>query len=393
MTTEGAPDDWCTRPLIIAGESLAPPITGIGQYTRALIAALAEDLALTGLRIYDGRRLMTPETALAAATSPVRRAATMRRFFRRLPGLYELRQRLRNVFFQRLAAGAALYHEPNFILKPFAGPCVTTVHDLSHLVHPEFHPRERVRFLERHLPETLARASRILTVSNFSRAELINRLGVEPGKIVVTPLAAAQRFAPRDEEVAKPVLARYGLRWKRFVLSAATLEPRKNIAGLIAAYCRLPAAIRRTFPLALAGTVGWRENTFAAAIDELLKQGEAVKLGYVPDSDLPALMSACRCFAYLSFYEGFGLPLLEAQACGAVTVASANTALPEIAAPTCLLVEPHDIGAITAALRRALEDDALVAAARLAGPALAARYSWRATAQATFAAYRAALAQ
>lgn len=383
--------DWHTLRLIVAGESLAPPLTGIGQYTRALATSLARELGLSALRIYDGRRLTSIEEALAPAGGAGGGGAILRRYLRGLPGLYALRQCVRDAHFHRLSTGAALYHEPNFILKPFAGPCVTTVHDLSHLAHPEFHPRERLRFLDRHLSATIKRASRIITVSRFSRDELIGRLGVAPEKIAVTPLAAAARFQPLDEETSIPVLARHGLRWKGFVLSAATFEPRKNLAGLISAFSRLPTAIRRAFPLAFAGAAGWRESSFATALEQLIDRGEAIRLGYVSDAELPALMSGCRCFAYPSFYEGFGLPLLEAQACGAVTVAANRAALPEIAAATCLLVDPYDIEAMTLALQRALEDDALANAARHAGPALTRGYAWRNTAEATLIAYRAAL--
>lgn len=377
--------------LLLGGESLRPPLTGIGHYTRALAQALAATGAIGRLAIFDGRRVLPLSLALAPAATGIA-AAGLRRCLRSLPGLYAMRQRLLERNFERLAREATLYHEPNFILKPFAGPCVTTIHDLSCLVHPEFHPRERVRFFERHLPRSLVRASHIITVSRFSRDELVSRLGIAAHRITVTPLAASPRFRPMDEATATIVLKARGLSWQGYVLSAATFEPRKNLGGLIAAYARLPAALKRHYPLVLAGARGWHERQFAAAVERLVARGELIRLGYVSDDELPALMSGCRCFAYPSFYEGFGLPVLEAQACGAVTLAANRASLPEVAGPDCLLADPDDSDALSEALRRALEDGSLARRARASGPAFAATFTWQKTAQQTLAAYAAALA-
>lgn len=377
--------------LVVSGESLRPPLTGIGQYTRALLKALVDIIGPSVLQVCDDSGIMPATEALAKCHN---REHSDRRFFRwlrALPGLYELRHRLRCQHFHRQARHAALYHEPNFILKPFAGPTVVTVHDLSHLAHPEFHPVERVRFLDRHLPATLSRATRILCVSQFTRHELMRLCGITADRIAVTPLAAAPRFRPMPKEEVIPFLIRRGLHLKHYVLSVATFEPRKNLIGLLTAFSSLPPSMRRAFPLVLVGAKGWHDEMFKDQLARLCARGEATVLNYITDEEIPALMSGCRCFVYPSFYEGFGLPVLEAQACGAVTVAANRGALPEIASSCCLLVDPEDSDALSQIIRQAIEDETLANDALVAGPAFAANFSWEKTAIATLAAYQAAL--
>ncbi|MDW8324035.1 MAG: glycosyltransferase family 1 protein [Burkholderiales bacterium] len=379
--------------VVIAGESLRPPLTGIGRYTRELVAALIQGVGSVQPHLFLAPDLIPARLWLTQA-GPTRATAyaAIRRRVRALPGAYDIFHRLRARAFARASRGMRLYHEPAYVLKPFDGAAVVTVHDLSHHVQPAWHPSERVRFLERHLPHSLERAQRVLVVSEFTRAELMRIYSVPAHKLRVTPLAAASSFRRLSDAQMAAVLRRYGLRKLAYLLTAATLEPRKNLSGLLAAFSRLPVRLRRAFPLAIAGTRGWRCAELEAQVEKMAARGEVIRLGYVPDEDLPALMNGCRAFAYPSLYEGFGLPLIEAQACGAAVLTSNRSALPEVAGPAALSVEPQDIEALTHALARLCEDDGLIARAQADGPAFAGRFTWAETARLTAQAYSEALA-
>ncbi len=379
--------------VVIAGEALRPPRTGIGQYTLALLRAIMEVLPVSSQwKLFDGQGLVPASYPLQ--DHPGHAPTTLPRWvsaLRALPGAYPLRHRWRAAAFRRCTRDCALYHEPNFILKPFDGVAVTTVHDLSHLIHPEFHPPERVRFLERWLPESLDRASHILTVSDFTARELMRLFPLAADKITVTPLAAQSRFRPYDEAQTLPLLKRLGLCWKGYLLASATLEPRKNHAGLLTAYGRLPKSVRSAFPLVVTGAQGWRDASLRRELERLAVTGEVRHLGYLPDADLPRLMSACKAFVFPSFYEGFGLPVIEAQACAVPVICSDAGALPEVCGPATLRVDAYDVLALTAAMQQAIEDTSLSRLAAQAGPRFAAGFSWQRTARLTLAAYAKAL--
>lgn len=378
--------------IVISGDPLRPPLTGIGRYTKELIRALVERHGLDRLHVYAGSRPIPATLALAQSTSePEPQRSMLRSKLRALPGSYEMYHQLRGLWFRRWSRPFDLYHEPSYVLKPFHGAAVVTVHDLSHVVFPALHPCERVRFLDRHLPQSLLRAQRILVVSDFTRRELMRLFDVPAEKIIVTPLAAGPEFRPLSEDETGATLHRFGLRRHGFLLALATLEPRKNLGALLTAYMRLPRKTRRAYPLVLAGTMGWRTSLLKDQIDRLSRQGEIRQLGYVADTDLPALLSSCRALVYPSLYEGFGLPVLEAQACGAAVITSARAALPEVAGPTTILLDPEDIVAMSEAIARLCDDDAFIERAARLGPEFANRFSWQRTAALTAKAYAEAL--
>lgn len=378
--------------VVISGESLRPPITGIGRYTQELATALYRDWGLRHLRVLDGRRLCAvedlPHSHPTQAASGV---LTVRRWLRAIPGSYALYRQIGNLYFARSTREMSLYHEPAYILRPFHGACVVTVHDLSFLTHPELHPRERVRFLEKHLPDSLARAQRILTDSEFTRQEVMRYFSLPAYKLKVTPLAASSAFRPLPEQIYAIALRRLGLQPKGYLLSLATLEPRKNLEGILLAYARLPWTLKRAYPLAVAGATGWRHSRIRTLLESMAAKGDVIPLGYVAETDLPALVAGCRGLVYPSLYEGFGLPVLEAQACGVPVVTSLRSSLPEVAGPATMLIDPEDTNALTEAIRRLCEDSELAALALHAGPLFASRFSWRGTARLTLEAYAEAL--
>jgi glycosyltransferase involved in cell wall biosynthesis len=264
-------------------------------------------------------------------------------------------------------------------------PVVVSVHDVSFLEHPEYFKRDRAIQLQWTVRRTVQRAARVLTGSEFSRASILKVYGdLEEHKVVVVPNAAASQFRPISRETAAfTVRERFAIR-APFLLSVGDLQPRKNQIGLIRAFARLV----RTYPqlkhnLVLAGKGTW----FADKVrDAACESGVAERIqfiGFVSDPDLLHLYNACDLFVFPSFYEGFGLPALEAMACGRAVVCSNTAALPEVVDGAAILFDPYATDQIVRALADLLLDAELRARMERLGLQRAAHFSWQKTAQRT----------
>ena len=265
------------------------------------------------------------------------------------------------------------------ILSPFDGPSVATLNDLSWHHDPALHPFERIRWIERHLPRTLSRASRFIAISEFTRTEAVRVLGVARDRVDVVHLAAAEHFRPMTDAQAAPTLGSLGLSDKSYVLSVSTLEPRKNFDRLLAAYLKLPDVLRRLMPLVIVGGKGWGKVLERPDATRAIAAGQLRMLGHVTDEILVALTARCAAFAYVSLYEGFGLPVVEAMAAGAPVLASATTATGETAGDSALLVDPMDVDAIRNGLHQMLTEPDYRAALAEASLRRAAQFSWSRT--------------
>ncbi|HEX5273392.1 MAG TPA: glycosyltransferase family 1 protein [Gemmataceae bacterium] len=280
-----------------------------------------------------------------------------------------------------------LYHEPNFLPLPCDLPTVATLHDLSVLLHPEWHPAERVAAYERDFRDGLARTRHVITVSEFARQEIIRVLGVPPGRVTRVYNGVSAAFSPRPADEVAAGLRRLGLPPEYF-LYVGTLEPRKNLLTLVRAYCALPDAVRRRFPLLLAGGWGWRAESLA---DYLKSVGEARgvrHVGYVADGDLPVLYNGARALAFPSLYEGFGLPPLEMLACGGAVLASTAGAVAETAGAAAHLTDPHDEPGWRDALLRVATDDDWWHELRRGATSAARPFTWERSAADTLGVYR-----
>ncbi len=372
------------------------PGAGVARYTRSLVAALlAVAPEHTYTLFYGGAGLprRTPEYAelrRLRAAYPVLRV-------RELPGsarlLGVLWNRLRVPLPADLLTGRpAVLHAPDFVLPPVArARTVVTVHDLSFLVLPEVADPGNRAYLTRAVPRAVRRATCVVAVSQATRCDVITRLGVPPGRVVAVPNGVDARFRPGDAKIAAAdaaAAARLGLP-ARFLLHVGTLEPRKNLVRLIAAYARLVADRGDAgHDLVLAGRRGWMDGAIFAAAAAAGLRDRIRFLDYVPDRDLPALYRRATALVYPSLYEGFGLPVLEAMACGTPVVVSRTPALVELVADAGVTVPPTDEAALAAAMARIVAEPDLRAALRAAGPARAGGYTWAAAARRMAAVYR-----
>ncbi|RME31003.1 MAG: glycosyltransferase family 1 protein, partial [Thermoflexia bacterium] len=287
--------------------------------------------------------------------------------------------------------GADLVHGPVYVV-PLATslPAVVTVHDLSFLRFPHFFRPANRLYLSLFTRLSVRRARRVLAVSFHTAKETERLLGIRGAKLRVVYHGVDPVFRPLPPEEVAAFRIRQELP-EQFVLYVGTLEPRKNLVRLVQALARFPETDRPF--LVLAGARGWCDEEIFATVERLNLGDRVLFPGYVPNEELPLWYNAARVFAYPSLYEGFGMPVLEALACGTPVLTSETSSLPEAAGDGALLVDPNDVGAIADGLHRLLTDQVLRETLRERGLAHAARFSWARTALETVALYREALAE
>lgn len=277
-----------------------------------------------------------------------------------------------------------------FTAPPFCPcPVVVSLHDLSFEHLPQtFNRRSRtqLRLTVRH---SVRRAAKILTLSEHTRRDVIDTYSVAPEKVSVIPLAAPPHFCPvTDDMELQRVRHNYGINGD-YVLSVGSIQPRKNLVRLIKAYASLRDRHRGDkFPkLVLVGKCAWLYDETLRALDEARVRDSVVLTGYVPETDLPALYSGALCFVYPSYFEGFGLPPLEAMKCGAPVVVGNSTSLPEVVGDAGLKVDPFDISAIATAVGRLINSSELRRQLSVKGQTRAGLFDWRETARQTLKVY------
>ncbi len=285
---------------------------------------------------------------------------------------------------------ADLFHATNYTApRTRHTPVVLTVHDLALLRLPELGTRA-LRHLVGRARQTTAAARRVIAVSESTARDLRELLSVPADKIRVVYSGCAPQFRPLAPADCAAALRRYGIS-PPYVLHVGTLEPRKNLVRLLSAYRRAGATLADWPALVLVGEPGWGTDAVRKAIAHL-GLGDRVRLtGAVAGADLPALYSAAEAFVYPSLYEGFGLPPLEAMACGVPVITSEVASLPEVVGDAALRIDPRDEAALADALTRVLTDAALRASLRARGPARAQHFTWERCARATLAVYEEAL--
>ncbi|MFA5984334.1 MAG: glycosyltransferase family 1 protein [Methylococcaceae bacterium] len=373
--------------IILAVNAIKPPLTGIGLYTWELANRLPGIAGVKSIKYFSsGRWINDVASRLQQNTSAL---AARRRLLRNPLAVAAYRQLSPLLLRQRLKAFSDhLFHGPNFYLPPCHGPAVATIHDLSIFRYPEYHPPERVAFMQKEIPLSLSRANFLITDSEFIRREVIEFFNWPEDKIRAVPLGVADKYRPRSGAQTQAMLDKFGLGYQGYALFVATIEPRKNIGTLLDAYEALPTALRKRYPLVLAGDYGWRSEAIHRRIEQGQQAGWLRYLGYVAEDDLPVLFSGARGFVYPSYYEGFGLPVIEAMASGLPVLISNRSSLPEVASGAGLIVEADDVMAMTENIRVLLEDENWRYAAGKRSLEIASRYSWELTARATVKVYQ-----
>ncbi len=374
---------------ILDARTAVPHFPGIGRYVSNLAPALTPLLT-------DGESLTILETPTAPVPGNIATSAPELDRAPRLPGTtvtapvmpFDIRQQWQiPILLKRLRAdGAALYHSPYYIMPYRTGlPTLLTFYDVIPLKFPQSVPTRARLFFRLAATLALRAADRVAAISNAARSDLVSHFPVPASKVSVTPLAAGPEYRPQTASQANRVRQKYHLP-SEFLLYLGINKPHKNLPALIDAYAQISS--RHAPPLVIAGA--W-DNRYPhpkqrAASHQL---GDAVRfLGPVDERDLPALYSAATLFVFPSLYEGFGLPVLEAMACGTPVACSNTASLTEVTGEAALLFDPHATAEIRDALAELIEDGSQRARRAEQGLARAGLYSWQATAAATLLCYR-----
>ncbi|MCK5616497.1 glycosyltransferase family 4 protein, partial [Candidatus Pacearchaeota archaeon] len=291
-----------------------------------------------------------------------------------------------NPSLEQVVGDCDLYHLSEVCIQPTKkAKTVAFVHDLTTLKYPQYHANGNV-FLHRQRFKNLSKVDGVLTNSEATKGDIIDRLDIHPDKIFVTHLGADDHFRPMESFEVKPVLQKYQLH-KPYILFVGTLEPRKNIPTLIRAFNQLKLQYQIPHQLVLAGQKGWLYHDIFKEIEASPFQSDIRHLGYVLDSELPALMNGASAFCYPSFYEGFGLPILEAMQCGTPVVTSSTSSLPEVGGDACLYAHPESFDELSEQLFKALNDIGFSNSLSKKGIERAQGFSWDKCAVKTLEAY------
>ena len=365
--------------IAIDAHSVGAELGGNESYAINLIEALAE---IDQTNLY---------------TLYVTKRAAIERFDRRWPN-FKVKQTLPHTPLVRipLTLSRELRRNPVDVLHvqytapPFAPcPVVTTIHDLAFEHLPETFNRRSWMQMRLTVRMTARRAAHIITVSEYSRRDISATYGIAPQRITVTPEAAPPNFLPVDNETElRRIRESYGIQ-ENYILSLCSIQPRKNLVRLIEAYSCL-RGVRPGFKLpqlVLAGKRGWLDSETFSAAERNALGNDLLFTGYVAERDLPGLYSGAICFVYPSYFEGFGLPVVEAMQCGVPVIAGNRTSLPEVVGEAGLLFDPFDTQALVKALTQVIDDSEYRAVLRSKGFERARNFNWKTTAQLTLGVY------
>lgn len=370
--------------VILGCDPLLMPLTGIGHYTLNLGQQLLHDPRVDSLHLFahakffDNSLLAPRAEAIKATSQPQSIAQKMRTAMSRstlivkayeqiMPKLNRLQ--LRN-------HSDAIFHSPNFLMPEFSGKTVVTIHDLSTIRFPEFHPPARVGLVNNTIKLACNHADLLVTDAECVRQELIDTFGVEEERVVSVHLGAAEHFKPRSEVDCASTLIDHQLHYNQFFLFVSTLEPRKNLLRLLKAYNEYRQQNADGMPLVLIGSAGWQRESFSEILNTLVVKGWVKHLGYADDLALAKLYASARALIFPSIYEGFGLPVLEAMQSGTAILTSQNSSMSEITAGNSLLVDPESELEIAQGMQRLQIDLAFVRSLELNGVQRAKDFSW-----------------
>jgi glycosyltransferase involved in cell wall biosynthesis len=350
---------------------------GIGRYTKELIAAL--------------RRAGVPLTILQAGRARHCNGTVGLPGAGLLPALLTLGQV--EIAWAAHQRRLALVHDPtgSVPLMLTRAQRVATIHDVIPYIYPETSTALDRLIYRYWLPLAVPRLDAIITESQQSKVDIVRHLSVKPEDVIVIPAAAGTNYQPTSQAKTDHVLARHGINFP-FIVYVGSIEARKNLARLLEAYAQLRCWSQK-WKLVIVGARKWKFSSVFETVRRLALEPLVHFTGYIAEEDLAALYNGADLFVFPSIYEGFGLPVLEAMACGTPVITSNSSSLPEVAGDAAILVDPHDVEAIASAMRCVLEDQALRAGMRARGLARAQQFTWERTARETIAVYERVLGE
>lgn len=362
--------------IVINTIPLLSPLMGIGKYTYQIARSLKvidcnnEYCFFYGY--YTNNLLFGSEKKDLIFNSKER--------LRKIPLFRSVPRKISNTVNYFLKEKFDIYFEPNFI--PVSIPAkktVATICDFSFARCPEWHPKERIQYFQKYFWEKIKRVDRIIFISDFIKNEAINQYGFPPEKLVTIYLGFdPEIFRVYQVEELNIVKKKYGLP-ENFILFAGSIEPRKNLITLIRSYVQLEESVRNEYKLILVGSTGWENEEVLCLLKKF--KGEIIFKGYVPEKDLGKFYNLASVFVYPSFYEGFGLPLLEAMACGCPVIASHSASLPEIGGEAAHYVDPQDVNSITQGISLVLREARIMENMKAKGLERAKMFSWEKSAR------------
>jgi len=359
--------------VLVDAQSLSNSRAGIGNYTFNLLKAFVR-LGRSGdvsVAVHKDREFITgllPQLNMVSAG---------RNIFKYLPI---------DVF--GLAKNFDVFHEPNYVPRPFPRATVINIFDMSYVLFPQYHPWKRVQML-RFFEKRMRGADRIITASLSAKVEIMDLLKVPEDKIVVTPLGVSTRFSPIQENkvLIQTIRKKYSLP-EQFLLYVGTIEPRKNLERLIEAISMVKEKLgKSSISLVLAGGKGWLNDPIYRRVQELSLLDDVTFTGYVSEEDLPILYNMALAFVYPSLYEGFGLPPLEAMACGVPVITSKVSSMPEVVGDAGILIDPYNVEELSDAIMRVVSSPELRKSLSDKGTKQASLFTWEKCARETLAVY------
>lgn len=356
--------------LVIDTVSLLSSLTGIGRYTYEIAKSLKTNdmFELYFFYGYHSQILSTPLDS--------REIKKIKSFIIKIPLLKKIVRKVLNISSVLFSPTYDLYWQPSFI--PMSGikakKTITSVHDFSFISHKDFHPKERIEYFENNFFQNIYRSDIIITGSHYSKTEILQRLKFSEDKVKVI-------YHGIDHSIFK-IYDRFDLPFtlpKKFIFSVGSIEPRKNLIGLLKAYNNLSEKIQSEYKLVLAGFKGWENKEI---MELIAKNRENIHyLGFIDDIELAKVYNLASLFVFPSFYEGFGLPPLEAMACGTPVVSSNLTSMPEVCQDAAIYCDPYDTADIKQKIELVLGDEALQNELIDKGIKRASEFSWQKSAQ------------
>jgi alpha-1,3-rhamnosyl/mannosyltransferase len=356
--------------------SMAPPISGIGRYTTILSDNIVKHPAIDTVKYFDYKNVLNKKPEFSSGKQKpiiklIRKVATYPLIapFATSYLHYQLSKKLNSL-------DSFLYHETNYILMPFNGRSISSIHDLSYIHYRDLHPKERIQYFEKEMPKTLESADHFITDSQFIKNEMLEILGVNEKRVTVIPIGVTEQFKPRNRNEILPILDKYNLSDKNYILLVGSIEPRKNLKHFLEAYSNLPESLKKHFKVIHVGPSGWLNTQIHNKITQLENKGQFKALGYLPENELVCLYAGAYVFAFPSIYEGFGLPPLEAMASGVPVLASNISSIPEVVGDCGVLTNPFDVDKMSFDLERILTDNQLRPILIKKGLERAKQFSW-----------------